>query len=249
MIVAGNWKMNLNINEAIELSNGLLKHNEVFVEEKIIIFPSFLIIPEIYNLYKNSKISIGAQDCSMYDNGAFTGQVSAEMIKDAGCKYVIIGHSERRSLCHETSSIVSQKAVKAVSAGLKVIICIGENSKDREKGDYLFVLEDQLKQSLSDLSSDNNLLSNNIIIAYEPVWAIGTGNTASKKDIEEVHKFIKEIINTNYQFNYGLPILYGGSVNSKNSSEIFKINNVDGVLVGGASLNSDEFLKIINNSM
>ena len=97
MIVAGNWKMNLNINEAIELSNGLLKHNDIFVEEKIIIFPSFLIIPEIYNLYKNSKISIGAQDCSMYDNGAFTGQVSAKMIKDAGCKYVIIGHSERRS--------------------------------------------------------------------------------------------------------------------------------------------------------
>ena len=187
MIVAGNWKMNLNINEAIELSNGLLKHNEVFVEEKIIIFPSFLIIPKIYNLYKNSKVSIGAQDCSMYDNGAFTGQVSAKMIKDAGCKYVIIGHSERRSLCHETSRIVSLKAEKAISAGLKVIICIGENSKDREKGDYLFVLEDQLKLSLSDLSSDNNLLSN-IIIAYEPVWAIGTGNTASKKDIEEVHK-------------------------------------------------------------
>ena len=249
MIVAGNWKMNLSLNEAIELSNDLLKHNEIFVEEKIVIFPSFLIIPQILKIYENSKISIGAQDCSMYDNGAFTGQVSAKMIKDSGCKYVIIGHSERRSLCHETSSIVSQKAVKALSAGLKVIICIGENFKDREKGDYLFVLEDQLKQSLSDLSSDNNLLSNNIIIAYEPVWAIGTGNTASKKDIEEVHKFIKEIINTNYQFNYDLPILYGGSVNSKNSSEIFKINNVDGVLVGGASLKSDEFFKIIKNSM
>ncbi len=249
MIVAGNWKMNLNINEAIELSNELLKHNEIFVEEKIIIFPSFLIIPEIYNLYKNSKISIGAQDCSMFDNGAFTGQVSAKMIKDTGCKYVIVGHSERRSLCHETSSIVSQKAFKAISAGLKVIICIGENLKDRENGDYLLVLEDQLKKSLSDISSDSNLISNAIIIAYEPVWAIGTGNTASKQDIEEVHKFIKEIISSSYQFNYDLPILYGGSVNSKNSSEIFKINNVDGVLVGGASLNSDEFLKIINNSM
>ena len=249
MIVAGNWKMNLNINEAIELSNGLLKHNEVFVEEKIIIFPSFLIIPKIYNLYKNSKVSIGAQDCSMYDNGAFTGQISAKMIKDAGCKYVIIGHSERRSLCNETSRIVSLKTKKAISAGLKVIICIGENSKDREKGDYLFVLEEQLKQSIPDISIDSNLLSNKIIIAYEPVWAIGTGNTASKKDIEEVHKFIKEILNTNYQFNFDFPILYGGSVNSKNSSEIFKINNVDGVLVGGASLKSDEFLKIIKNSM
>ena len=249
MIIAGNWKMNLNINEAIELSNGLLKHNEVFVEEKIIIFPSFLIIPEIYNMYKNSKVSIGAQDCSMYNNGAFTGQVSAKMIKDAGCKYVIIGHSERRSLFNETSSIVSQKAVKAISAGLKVIICIGENSKDREKGDYLFVLEEQLKQSLPDISIDSNLLRNKIIIAYEPVWAIGTGNTASNKDIEEVHRFIKEIINTNYQFNFDLPILYGGSVNSKNSSEIFKINNVDGVLVGGASLKSEEFLKIIKKSM
>ena len=249
MIVAGNWKMNLNINEAIELSNGLLKHNEIFVEEKIIIFPSFLIIPEIYNLYKNSKVSIGSQDCSMFDNGAFTGQVSAKMIKDAGCKYVIIGHSERRSLCHETSSIVSLKAVKAISTGLKVIICIGENLKDRENGDYLFVLEDQLKKSLSGISSDSNLISNAIIIAYEPVWAIGTGNTASKKDIEEVHKFIKEVINSNYQFNYNLPILYGGSVNSKNSLEIFKINNVDGVLVGGASLKSSEFLKIIKNSM
>ncbi len=249
MIVAGNWKMNLNINEAIELSNELLKHKEIFDKEKIIIFPSFLIIPEIYNLYKNSKVSIGAQDCSIYDNGAFTGQVSAKMIKDAGCKYVIIGHSERRSLCHETSSIVSLKAVKAISAGLKVIICIGENLKDRENGDYLLVLEDQLKKSLSGISSDSNLISNAIIIAYEPVWAIGTGNTASKKDIEEVHKFIKEIINTNYQFNYDLPILYGGSVNSKNSSEIFKIDNVDGVLVGGASLKSDEFFKIIKNSI
>ena len=111
------------------------------------------------------------------------------------------------------------------------------------------MLKDQLIQSLSDISSDDNLLSKNIIIAYEPVWAIGTGNTASKKDIEEVHTFIKETINTNYQFNYDLPILYGGSVNSKNSSEIFKINNVDGVLVGGASLKLDEFLKIIKNSM
>ena len=112
MIVAGNWKMNLSVNEAIELSNGLLKHNDIFFEEKIIIFPSFLIIPDIYKLYKNSKISIGAQDCSIYNNGAFTGQVSAEMIKDAGCKYVIIGHSERRSLCNETSNIVFKIPLK-----------------------------------------------------------------------------------------------------------------------------------------
>ena len=252
MYFIANWKMYGGLNSLNSL-NKVIKFLKVFKKNnivKIIYCPPNTLINSMTKKLKKTRILVGAQNCHENETfGPFTGYINSSMLKNAGAKFVIIGHSERRSLCHETSSIVSQKAVKAVSAGLKVIICIGENSKDREKGDYLFVLEDQLKQSLSDLSSDNNLLSNDIIIAYEPVWAIGTGNTASKKDIEEVHKFIKEIISSNYQFNYDLPILYGGSVNSKNSSEIFKINNVDGVLVGGASLNSDEFLKIINNSM
>ena len=246
-ICVANWKMNKNFIESNDFLKKISQKDLSSNSCELVICPSYDSL-FLFNKF-NFQFSLGAQDVSYLNSPSSTGEISVDMLTSHNCEYVIIGHSERRSLCQETSSIVSLKAVKAISAGLKVIICIGENSKDREKGDYLFVLEEQLKQSLFDLSSDNNLLSNNIIIAYEPVWAIGTGNTASKKDIEEVHKFIKEIINTNYQFNYDLPILYGGSVNSKNSSEIFKINNVDGVLVGGASLKSDEFLKIIKNSM
>ena len=133
MIVAGNWKMNLDLNEAIHLSNELLKYDKTFLKGKVIVFPTFLFIPHIFELFKNSKISIGAQDCSMYNNGAITGQVSAEMINKAGCSYVIVGHSERRSLCYETSTVVSQKARRAISVGLKTILT------DQEKGQTILL--------------------------------------------------------------------------------------------------------------
>ena len=163
---------------------------------------------------------------------------------DCGASSVLLGHSERRTAHGETSDIIAQKIEAALVQNLDVMLCVGETKAERDDKKAEQVVIDQLQASIPD-----NTLPTRLTIAYEPVWAIGTGNTASKKDIEEVHKFIKEIISSNYQFNYDLPILYGGSVNSKNSSEIFKINNVDGVLVGGASLKSDEFLKIIKNSM
>jgi len=241
MIVAGNWKMNLNINEAIELSNGLLKHNEVFVEEKIIIFPSFLIIPEIYNLYKNSKISIGAQDCSMYDNGAFTGQVSAEMIKDAGCKYVIIGHSERREYQKETSKELNLKIDIANKYNLKIIYCIGEKLNE------IKIRKKILNIQLSSLPKKINI--KNLIIAYEPVWAIGTGKTPTIGEINNIHLNIRNLLSKKVgkSKSQNISILYGGSVNPSNASDILNLDQVDGALVGGASLKSKDFSKIIDS--
>ena len=245
MIVAGNWKMNLNINEAIELSNGLLKHNEIFVEEKIIIFPSFMIIPEIYNLYRDSKVSIGAQDCSMYDNGAFTGQVSAKMIKDAGCKYVIIGHSERRKIYGENDEVLRMKLDNCSKNDLEVFFCIGETLEMREKGKQNEVIENQLNNTLFDLT---DFKLDNLVIAYEPVWAIGTGKNASSEQVQEIHQHIRGLLNLRYgKLSESIPIVYGGSLKPNNSKDIFSCPDVDGGLVGGASLNSQAFIDIVSS--
>ena len=250
MIIAGNWKMNCLKNDATILVNELIKEDAFFKESEVIIFPSYLLIPHIYPQIYSTNIKLGAQDCSISGHGAFTGQVSTEMIIDAGCEYVILGHSERRHLCKETSEDVSKKFLKSFSLGLNTIICIGENLKDRENNTYLSVLKKQIKMSLSHFDKFDFYSSNNkLIIAYEPVWAIGTGKVATSENIFEVHEFIKKFIKDYFKTNIDIPVIYGGSVNEENSSDIFKINNVDGVLVGGASLKADSFLKIIENSI
>ena len=249
MIIAGNWKMNCNKEEAIKLVNEITKDNNIFNKSEVIIFPPHLMLHQISQIIKNKNLKLGAQDCSIYDDGAFTGQVSSNMILDAGCEYVILGHSERRVLCNETSEDISKKFFQAYSKGLNAIICIGENLKERENNKYLSVLEDQIRISLSKIREfEISSVKNKVIIAYEPIWAIGTGKVATNKNIEEVHSFIKHLLKDDFKIGLDIPVIYGGSVNENNSLDIFNIKNVDGVLVGGASLKSDSFLKIINNS-
>ena len=250
MIIAGNWKMNCNSEQAITLVHEIIESNEIPIEANVMIFPPSILIPVISPLIKNTKIKLGAQDCSFNDNGAYTGQISSDMILDAGCEYVILGHSERRSMCNETSSDVSLKSFKAISKGLNVIICIGESLKEREDNSFLSILENQLRSSLP--KSIGSLLKINnfqITIAYEPIWAIGSGKVATSENIEEVHKFIKNCLNDYFEKLINIPVIYGGSVNAKNSIQILKLNSVDGVLVGGASLKSDDFIEIAKNSL
>ena len=249
MIIAANWKMNCLKKEANTLINELIKSDNLFKKSKVIIFPSYSLLTHVHSKIHSSNIKLGAQDCSFFDHGAFTGQVSVEMIIDAGCEYVILGHSERRIICKETSEEVSKKLLKSFSSGLNTIICVGENLRDRENETYLSVLKNQIKMSLSNFYKFNSNFSNNkLIIAYEPIWAIGTGKVATEENINEVHGFIKNFIKDYFKTKIDIPVIYGGSVNEDNSKDIFKIDNVDGVLVGGASLKSRSFLKIIENS-
>ncbi|MAC61271.1 MAG: triose-phosphate isomerase [SAR116 cluster bacterium] len=249
MIIAANWKMNCLKKDADTLINELIKSDNLFKKSKVIIFPSYSLLTHVYSKIHSSNIKLGAQDCSLFDHGAFTGQVSVEMIIDAGCEYVILGHSERRVMCKETSEEVSKKLFKSFSLGLNTIICVGENLQDREDETYLSVLKNQIKLSLSNFDKfDFNSSNNKLIIAYEPIWAIGTGKVATEEKINEVHVFIKNFIKDHFKTKIDVPVIYGGSVNEDNSNDIFKIDNVDGVLVGGASLKPRTFLKIIKNS-
>lgn len=232
MIIAANWKMNLTKKQATSLLNSLT--NNINYKNSIILFPGFTLINTVKELVSDKKIFLGAQDCSSNKNGAFTGEVSAEQVKDSGCDYVIIGHSERRKYFNETDSAVNLKAKLALDNGLKPLICIGETLDQRKSGDTIKVVRSQLDIIFKDIDASKTL------IAYEPVWAIGTGLTAKNEEISEVHDFI-----SNY-FSGNATILYGGSVNEINSDEILSIKNVDGVLVGGASLIAEKFIKIAN---
>ena len=198
-------------------------------------------LPYVYlnsvKLFSKNGIVIGSQNVSEYDTGAYTGEVSAKMVADIGAKFAIIGHSERRHIFGETNEQIAQKVKQAQKNNLQVILCVGEKLEDKTK--YKSVISAQLKTALQGVDLSN------IIIAYEPVWAIGTGEVATLKDIIKVHKFIKEFINKNYEAD--MPVLYGGSVKPSNSSDILKLNIVDGVLVGGASLNPQSFVDIYNS--
>lgn len=190
-------------------------------------------------IFNSRAIKIGAQDCGFAENGAFTGDVSAKMLKDVGCQYVIIGHSERRKYYFESDEIIAKKLKNALGFKINPILCVGENSDIRASQNYLQFIEKQLRQSLN---SEDEI--EKILIAYEPIWAIGTGNNATSSQITEVAKFIKEFIANNFNNIKEALIIYGGSVTSKNSAEILKISNIDGLLVGGASLDANEFINI-----
>jgi triosephosphate isomerase len=233
MIIAGNWKMNLTLKEGQNLV-GELKKASPPKENTIILFPPFTMLYQISSQLDNLQFFSGSQDCSSELEGAFTSQISVNQIKDAGCSYVLLGHSERRKYNFETDEIINKKAIKSLSNNITPIICVGENLENRQAGDYKNIIKSQIEKCLK------NLDLSKIIIAYEPVWAIGTGLNASNFQIEEVHNYILEITN-----KADLKILYGGSVNEKNYEEILNLNSVSGVLVGGASLVADKFLKIM----
>jgi triosephosphate isomerase len=248
-LIVGNWKMNKLYVEGIVLANTIIsKFEKVELKAKIVLCPPFIHLQTIYNMLKDCpNLSLGAQNCHEKDSGAYTGEISASMLKSVGAEYVIIGHSERRSIFHETESIISKKVEAVLSAGLTPIFCCGEYLEHRENGEYLKFVNSQIHDSLFHLSNED---FQKIIIAYEPVWAIGTGKTASPEQAQEMHQNIRKFIENQYGSDVSerISILYGGSVNASNAANLFLQNDIDGALVGSASLNADDFIEIINSS-
>ncbi len=236
-LIAGNWKMNTTREQGLELVSSII--------EKIQANPSlkdscdFLVCPPFVYLPNIKGIASGAQDCSPHEAGAYTGDISAAMIKDCGGSYVILGHSERRQYHGETSQTVASKAKAAHGAGLITIICIGESENQREQGQEQKVVGDQLVKSLPETAN-----AQNTVIAYEPVWAIGTGKTASSEDVAAMHSFIRTKLKESLDDSDKVRILYGGSMKPENAGELLATPNVDGGLIGGASLNANAFVEI-----
>lgn len=243
-IVAGNWKMNKNAGQTQELITELLQ-NLPQTEAKVIIAPTFVNLAQAVNQTKGTAIEVVAQNMHQAEGGAFTGEISADMLTSIGIKTVILGHSERRAYFHETDALLANKVDTALKHEMKVIFCFGEELKDRQDKQHFNVVEYQLKDALFHLGGD---AWKNIILAYEPVWAIGTGETASPEQAQEMHKFIRETILERYGNDVAenVSILYGGSVKPDNAKEIFSQADVDGGLIGGASLKADDFVGIIN---
>ncbi len=244
-VVAGNWKMNNDLHGTVNLISDLKKElNAKNVKAEVIICPPFTSLETASTLLKDSVIKLGAQNMYFEESGAFTGEVSVSMLKSVGCEYVILGHSERRTIFGEGDQVINKKIKTAIKFGLKPIFCIGETLEEREKGITFKVVETQIQNGLQDLS-ENDL--SNLIIAYEPVWAIGTGRNATPQQAQEVHQFIRGLISKLYSSNFArqLVIQYGGSVKADNAQELLSQPDIDGALVGGACLKADSFIKII----
>ncbi|WP_423148019.1 triose-phosphate isomerase [Rubrolithibacter danxiaensis] len=245
-IVAGNWKMNLDYNSGLSLFSEVLNmvNDEITGEQGVVVCSPFIHLNSLVQLAKgHSKVSVGAQNCHQAESGAYTGEISAGMIKSVGADYVILGHSERRQYFGETDSLLAEKVKAALKNNLIPIFCIGETLEERNQERYFEVISQQLKQGIFDLSSDD---FSKIVLAYEPVWAIGTGLTASPEQAQEVHAFIRKEIESKYgaAIAENTTILYGGSCNPKNAAELFAQNDIDGGLIGGASLKSRDFVDI-----
>jgi triosephosphate isomerase len=237
-LIIANWKCNpKSLEEARELLNKVVSG---IAGEEVVICPPFNFLPSLIN----EKVSFGAQNC-FYKEGAFTGEVAVSMLEDMGVSYVILGHSERRNIFKETNEEINLKLIKVLESKITPVLCIGEKSEDREEGRTFEVLSEQLDVCLNNVSSPEN-----IIIAYEPVWAIGTGKFAGIKDIKEVKEFIKEFLAKKFNNEAAgkIRILYGGSVDSGNVHSYISEAQMDGVLVGGASLKADEFLELIKSA-
>ena len=239
MLIAGNWKLNCNIDEAINLSSMIIKYlDDKVLNCDVAIFPSYICLESVNKAIKKSIVSLGSQDCSIHKSGAYTGDISANMLFDVGCKYVIVGHSERRLGKLESNNDVLCKANNALENNLIPIICIGENAIDRENGRALEVIKKQLDESVP-----KNINNNNCILAYEPIWAIGSGKIPNNSSINEMLNMIKEWLSNN-KMDSSINILYGGSVNKNNAKEIFSCINLGGLLIGGVSLKAKEFSEI-----
>ena len=245
-IAAANWKMNLNAKSAEELVGSLLKNSLEVKDNHLVILgvPAIFIEDVKRQIEGHDKYFVAAQDCSANKNGAFTGEISAEMLAGSGIKYVIIGHSERRQYHAESNSLLAEKVNRAIEEKINPIFCCGEPLNIREANKQNNYVEEQLKESLFHLSEED---FKNIIIAYEPIWAIGTGKTATEEQAQEIHHHIRNVISEKYGkvVSGNTSILYGGSVKGSNASSIFGQPDVDGGLVGGASLKADEFKQII----
>lgn len=246
-IVAGNWKMNLDLNQGLQLFNELnqLISEEVKGDQEVIVCPPFIHLSSFTAILKPElNLSIGAQNCHQSDSGAYTGEVSVAMLVSCGVKYVIIGHSERRQYFNESDELLAQKLNIALKAGLIPIFCIGETLEQRNSGGYFEVISQQISNAAFHLSRDE---FSKLILAYEPVWAIGTGLTASPEQAQEIHSFIRKQVLRQYDQRIAneLSILYGGSCNPKNAADLFSQPDIDGGLIGGASLKARDFIDII----
>ncbi|MBO8131780.1 MAG: triose-phosphate isomerase [Candidatus Marinimicrobia bacterium] len=244
IIVAGNWKMNKTIDESVDFVKTLQEKISTQIKPEVLIFPPFTSLYAVnVNIDKN-KIKHGAQNMHFEKSGAFTGEISADMIKSCGCEYVILGHSERRHIFMESDGIISKKVATALENGLKPVICIGEKLEERQAGKTEEVLKRQFESAFSNVSDEQ---VKDCIIAYEPVWAIGTGINATPEQASDAHIFVRSLLKENYtdEVAESTPILYGGSVKPENCRELFEKDDVDGFLIGGASLKIDSFLSII----
>ncbi len=245
-IVAGNWKMNKTLSESKDLVKGIKKSIKGIKLEntRVIIAPTYVNLQKVSKNTKKSAVEVAAQNMHQADSGAFTGEISAEMLKSVGVGIVILGHSERREYFGETDVLLAQKVDQALKNNLEIIFCFGEVLEDRKNENHFKVVESQIKNGLFHLGAD---AWKDIVLAYEPVWAIGTGETASPEQAQEMHAFIRGLVAEKYNSNVAdtISILYGGSVKPANAKEIFSKEDVDGGLIGGAALNADDFSALI----
>ncbi len=244
--IAGNWKMNLNIDESVNLVNATLKGMRDLEDVDVLIAPPFTALSAVKQATGKSRILLAAQNMYSETSGAYTGEISGKMLREAGCTHVILGHSERRSLFKETNEMIDLKVRAAVALGFIPIVCIGESLEEREAGTTFEVLRNQLEGSLRNFIKEQ-FMPYDTILAYEPVWAIGTGLTATPGQAQEVHKFIREWVGKGFDSETAdrVRILYGGSVKPDNISDLMSEEDIDGALVGGASLKADSFVQLI----
>lgn len=243
-LIAGNWKMYKTGQQAVETARELVQLCSDVRDVEVMIAPSFLSLPLVTAAVEGSNVKIGAQNLYFEDQGAFTGEVSAGMIKAAGAQYVLIGHSERRLYFGETDSLVCKKIKSAIKSGLKPVLCIGETGIQREEGKTFSILDKQVSDGVKGFGLDELAP---LVLAYEPVWAIGTGKTAGVDQVRQVHEYLRSLLEKLFSkdFSNQTRILYGGSVNPENAKDLMGIEDVDGALVGGASLEADKFINII----
>jgi len=247
-ILAGNWKLNNNCQEAVELVTLLKRDLGDITDVDIVVCPVFTALRDVADVIVDSNIGLGAQNIYWEDSGAFTGEVSASLIKNAGAQYVIIGHSERRQFFGETDETVNKKIKAALAHDLTPIVCVGELLEEREADKTSEVIQTQFQGSLADLSNDDII---KIIIAYEPVWAIGTGKTATPDQAQEVHQLIRQLLTEKYTEDIAqkIRIQYGGSVKPDNIADLILQEDIDGALIGGASLKAEDFVQIVKSSI
>ncbi|MCK4622610.1 MAG: triose-phosphate isomerase [Desulfuromonadales bacterium] len=243
-MIAGNWKLHKTLAETKELAARLADELADSDAIDIVIAPVFTSLTTAAEAIKGSAVKLAAQNCYPEDTGAFTGEVSPSLLKDAGCEYVIIGHSERRQLLNETDLFINRKLLKTLDAGLQPIFCIGETLQERESDQMLEVLTEQVKGGLANLTAEQ---MENVVIAYEPVWAIGTGKTATDEQAQEAHSFIRGLLQGLFSQEVALAtrILYGGSVKPNNVDGLMAMDDIDGALVGGASLKAEDFIRLV----
>lgn len=244
-IVAGNWKMHKNAEQTEDLLNELIAKVPTDSAAQVIVAPTFINLASAVDHLEFTNIDVAAQNVHQAENGAFTGEISADMLKSVGVTTVILGHSERRAIFHETDALIASKVDTVLAHEMTVIFCFGEELKDRQSNNHFNVVENQLKDGLFHIKAAS---WENVVLAYEPVWAIGTGETASPEQAQEMHEFIRETVRKSFGSDVAedVSILYGGSVKPENAKEIFSKPDVDGGLIGGAALKADDFVAIIN---